>query len=322
MLEPAAARWPSVRPGRGHYERYFLRAVHPSQPRGVWIRFTVTVPVGGAPVGRLWFALFDRTASAPRAVRVDAGAPVALDGGGITLGGGRFADPEISGTAHSAAATVRWDLRCRGGEPPLLHLPRPWMYTARLPRTKLLSLRPATVFDGTVEVDGEQIPVEGWPGMVGHNWGEEHAARWIWLHAVGLDGAGPETWLDLAIARVRLGPALTPWTANGALSLGGRRLALGGLGRRVRVAETAAGAQVRLAGRDVTVSASVSAPRSAFVEWDYANPSGAVHRVINCSVADVTLRVTRRSHPPVALTGAACGVYELGRESRPSTNSQ
>jgi hypothetical protein len=53
MLDPAAPRWPHVRPGRGHYESFYLRAAHPTQPRGLWIRYTVTVPPRGTPTGQL-----------------------------------------------------------------------------------------------------------------------------------------------------------------------------------------------------------------------------------------------------------------------------
>ena len=57
----------------------------------------------------------------------------------------------------------------------------------------------------------------------------------MWLHAAGF-GAAPEAWLELVLARIRVGPARSPWTAMGALGLGGERIPLGGLGRRPRVA--------------------------------------------------------------------------------------
>ena len=55
--------------------------------------------------------------------------------------------------------------------------------------------------------------------MVGHNWGAQHAERWIWLHGVTEEG----DWLDAAIGKVKLGRVTTPWVASGALSLGGER---------------------------------------------------------------------------------------------------
>ncbi len=39
-----------------------------------------------------------------------------------------------------------------------------------------------------VTIDGERIELDAWPGMVGHNWGAEHAERWIWIHGAGLRG--------------------------------------------------------------------------------------------------------------------------------------
>ena len=75
--------------------------------------------------------------------------------------------------------------------------------------------------------------MSGWRGTVGHNWGSEHADSWVWLHAAGF-GAAPEASLELVLARIRVRPARSPWTAMGALNLGGQRILLGGLGRRPR----------------------------------------------------------------------------------------
>jgi hypothetical protein len=187
------------------------------------------------------------------------------------------------------------------------------MYTARLPRTKLTSPAPAAVFDGTLMVGGTAIAVEGWPGMIGHNWGEQHAEQWIWLNGLGLDGRGTDTWLDVAVGRVRLGRWVTPWVANGALSLDGERIRLGGLGRRVSVVAWPERCELRIPGRKVTVRVSAGAPPDAFAPWDYADPDGSMHQVLNCSVADVSACVERSGHPPVELSAAARGVYELGR---------
>ena len=313
MAHPAAPRWPYVHLGRGHYESYYLRAVDPAQPRGVWIRYTVTRPPGQPPAGHLWCTFFDRTRDLVRAVRVPAGEPATGPGEWIRLGESMFRTGEAVGGLQSGQSSARWTLRWSPGAEPLRHLRPNLLYSAPFPRTKLVSLTPATTFDGLLEVDGEEVPVEGWLGMTGHNWGEQHAQRWVWLHGVGFEGAGPDTWLDVAIAQVRVGSATTPWIANGALSLEGHRLRLGGPGRRVRVVRTPTGGELRLPGPGVRVSVSVSAPSSAFAEWDYPNPDGHVHRVVNCSVADLSLRVTRRRRPPVALVAPGRGAYEFGQ---------
>jgi hypothetical protein len=311
--DATAPRWPSVAAGRGHYESYYLRAVAPEGGRGVWIRYTVSRSPQGPATGQLWCTWFDRSAPGPRAVRIDTGEPSTGDGAWIELGESVFGPREVTGSTGSAEHPMSWSLRHRSDAPPLRHLPREWMYAARLPRTKLLSPAPTTVFDGTLEVDGETVEIAGWPGMVGHNWGEQHAEQWLWLSGLAFDGADDGTWLDVGVGRIRLGPLTTPWVANGAMSVGGTRLALGGLGRRVGVAPSEDGCVVRLPGAGVTVTASFSAPRDAFVDWDYASPDGSGHRVTNCSVADLSVRVERTGQPLLELVSPGRAAYEWGR---------
>src|SRR6478672_1220267 len=101
LAEPAAARWPDAVAGRGHYESYYVRAVDPAGTRGVWIRYTVSVAPGGPPSGQLWFTFFDRSAPAPRAVRVDAGRPTAGQDAWIRMGDCAFGPTGIDGRAES-----------------------------------------------------------------------------------------------------------------------------------------------------------------------------------------------------------------------------
>ena len=147
-----------------------------------------------------------------------------------------------------------WDLTFGAPEPPMFHLPKQCMYTAPVPRTKSISAAPMLHLAGSLDVDGQPVDVDGWPCTIGHNWGAEHAERWIWIHADAEADDGP-VWLDAIIGRIRLGPVTTPWIANGAVSIAGRRHRLGGLrfGVGTTVTEHDRGATVRLRGRDLSV---------------------------------------------------------------------
>ena len=197
-----------------------------------------------------------------------------------------------------------WELALEGAEEPLFHLPRAWMYRAPLPRTKLLSPAPAARFSGRLSVEGREIPVDGWRGMAGHNWGAQHAERWIWLHGLTQDG----DWLDAAIGRVKIGPATTPWIGNGALSIAGDRYAL----RRAKVTEAPGHCTFVLSGSGVQVRGSVSAPPERFVGWVYADPDGSEHHTVNCSIADMRLSVSRGGGAASELVVPGGAAYELG----------
>ena len=218
----------------------------------------------------------------------------------------------------AAAAERRGRSASPRAEPELRHLAPGWLYRAPVPRTKLTSPAPRAVFDGVFEQpDGRALEVRGWPGMVGHNWGSEHAERWVWLHGTGFPEA-PGAWLDVGLARVRVGGRLTPWVASGALSIDGRRHRLGGLLRgRPAVAESVRGARIELAGaQGVRVAASVECDAQSTAGWRYADPDGGEHDVINCSVAALALDVSRPGAKGVTLRSAHGGAYELGMRER------
>jgi hypothetical protein len=273
----------------------------------VWVRYTVHVRPGAAPTGSLWFTLFDAAADGPVARKLTVAGPTA-GGDWIRVGEAVLR----AGAATGAAEDAAWDLRFETSEAPLLHLPREWMYTAKLPRTKLLSPAPAARFDGRVTVAGRELELDGWRGMVGHNWGAQHAERWIWLHGLTPDG----DWLDAALGRVRVGPVTTPWVTSGALSMGGERIALGGLGRKTTVDESPTGSRFELAGKGVRVKGEVSAARKDFVGWVYADPDGPEHHTVNCSVADMRLSVERAGRPAAELVVSGGAAYELGMRER------
>src|SRR5438105_14025899 len=70
MDDPTRARFPDVPHDAGHYESFYLRAAHPSEPLGIWIRHTVHKRPGEEPKGSIWFTLFDAEAAGPRATKI------------------------------------------------------------------------------------------------------------------------------------------------------------------------------------------------------------------------------------------------------------
>jgi hypothetical protein len=300
------ARFPAVAPERGHYESFYLRAVDPERPRGAWIRYTTHQRPGCAASGSLWCTVFDAEAGEPAAVKQTLPGPSAPPGEWIAIGDSVFGPRGARGRAEGEGHAAAWELALEGAAEPLRHLPREWMYRAPLPRTKLESPLPDAVVSGWIEADGRRVDVAGWRGMAGHNWGSEHAEQWVWLHGVAFAGA-PDAWLDLSLGRVRVGPLVTPWVANGALALGGERQRIGGP-RRARVRAVPGACEVSTGGVEV----SVRAPAGQTVAWEYADPGGGLHHSLNCSIAGVTLRVRRRGRAPLVLASAHGGVYELG----------
>jgi hypothetical protein len=270
----------------------------------VGIRNMFLLPPASAPAGSLWCTVWDAAAGPPVAVKSSPG--IATPGAWIEIAGARFGPDAVAGRATAGPHSAAWDLTVTGAAAPLRHLPHPRLYDAPLPRTKLESPAPAARISGTVEAGGRRLELDGWPGMLGHNWGAQHAERWLWLHGIGFDGA-PDAWLDLAVGRVRIGPVTLPWVANGALHVDGRRRPLGGLRAKAEVDARPGDATVVL--DDVRIH--VSAPLEQTVAWVYADPPGGEHQSLNCSIAALEVTLAGRT-----LVTAHGGVYELGIRER------
>jgi hypothetical protein len=307
---PLAPRYPQVEARAGHYESIYLTAGHPSEPVAVWIRYTVHKPPGGEAIGSMWFTVFSPDGPVAAKVtsddlRTDATDLLAVGGYGSVRRDG------ATGTINARGVDATWALRFEAAEDELNHLPHSWMYRAPVPRTKSTSPHPSMRVSGTVTIGDRTLELDGWRGMLGHNWGSEHAHRWIWLRGASF-GEQPDAWLDVVIGRIKIGPVVLPWIANGVLAMDGVRHRVGGLGHRVTVRERRDGCDLVLPGRQTSLSVHVSAPLAASVCWEYADPAGGRQQVRNCSVAGVGVEVRRRGCPTTQLSTDHGGVYELG----------
>jgi hypothetical protein len=309
------ARFPGIAAKAGHYESFYVKACRPGGGQGIWIRHTVHKRSGAEPNASIWFVLFDRDAEGPRATKltVPAARLSAPAGSWIKIDKAEIGPGKASGSVETEALSASWDLTFRGDAEPCKYLPADWLYEAPVPKTKFVAPYPDATFSGRLRIDGEEVALEGWPGMIGHNWGSEHAERWVWLEGTGFDDCA-DTYFDAGAARVKIGRRTTPWLPSGMLVLDGVAHRLGGIGKigSASIEPSPTGCEFTLPGRDIVVRGHVSAPQKDFVGWIYADPKGPEHNTINCSVSDLELTVERPAASPRKLSLAAGAAYEFG----------
>jgi hypothetical protein len=313
--ELSYARFPSLSSEAAHYESFYLKFADPLAPRGAWIRYTVFKRPDELPCGSLWCTLW--TGNEPPMARKATLPPEGLSAGPgelVKIGASRLTLAGAVGSVDDAS----WELEFAGPGMRFPYLPRNWMYQARVPRTKAVSLEPYATFHGRVTVSGQALEVDGWPGMLGHNWGSEHAERWVWLQGAAFVEA-PESWFDATIGRIKLGGLTVPWIANGGLWLDGRMHRVGGLTaiRSTRVDARPANCRFTIPGRGITIDGEVLTPEGSPVAWRYADPGGGEHYVSNCSVASLALTVRMPGRHTRVLHLPAGAAYEHGARDRP-----
>ena len=220
MISLASPRAPTAPLGAALYESHYLTAADPAGGRALWLRFTALKRPGEPAHPTTWLTCLRRVGrGAPGAAgdRARAAGRSRSAVGAIEPGGDRAVGhpgraerrgcraPDArrprarlarrAGTCAGSRAPARWPTCPRGGS-----------MTVAVPRSNGAALVPAASATGTLVLDGDEVTIDGWEAMVGHNWGSEHAHQWCWMHAGGLgeDGRG---WLDLALVRIRIGPA-------------------------------------------------------------------------------------------------------------------
>jgi hypothetical protein len=300
----------------GHYESFFLRANHPSRPLAFWIRYTLFSPEGRpeAAVGELWAIFFDGESGEHVAVKREV--PIAqarfdrtkldvriLDRGQDGGHDATLVPGALAGTITSGEHSISWDLRYSGGERPLLLFPEA-LYEARLPRAKSLVGVPLCTFQGALQVDGRAIQVggqvggqaEGWVGSQNHNWGSQHTDHYAWGQVAGFDDH-PGSFLEIATARLRLGPVWTPFMTPAVLRHEGREHAANGPLSLARARGDFDYFTWRFAFEtdEVRARGTITAEAGDFVGLAYANPPGGVKHCLNTKIAACSLTLTHKA---------------------------
>jgi hypothetical protein len=309
------ARFGEVAAKAGHYESFYIKACRPGGGQGIWIRHTVHKRPGSPPNASIWFTLFDSEAPGPKATKltVPASELSTPPGSWIRISEAEIGPGRAEGSIETDTFSASWRLGFSGDDEPCKYLPADWLYRTAIPKTKFVAPFPNARFSGALEVDGAAIQLSNWPGMIGHNWGSEHAERWVWLEGTGFEGE-PDAYFDAGAARIRLGPWTTGWIPSGMLKLDGEHHRLGGLGhlRSAEIGESPTACEFVLPGRDLVLRGRVSGRARDFVGWVYADPDGPEHNTVNCSIADLELTVERDGRQPRRLELSAGAAYELG----------
>lgn len=300
---------------KGHYESWFMRANHPSRNEAFWIRYTIFSPDGRPQdaIGELWVIHFDGETKKIRAAKEEVPiarcrfAPQGLD---VTIGDATLRHGEMKGSA-SRPHRIAWKLAWSGGTAPMLFLPEN-LYTKPLPKAKAVSQRPHVVFNGTIEVDGETIAVDGWTGSENHNWGSKHTDTYAWGQVVGFDNA-PDAFLEVITARLKFGPLWTPPLTIAVLRVEGKDYRLNSLMQAARAQGhwdffdwhfDSAQDGVRLHGR-------IRAGRDDFVGLTYYNPPGGSHTCLNSKIAACEVTLERPGQSPLTLRTAHRAAFEI-----------
>lgn len=306
--EQARVNYARYRPGSrsGFYESFFQRANHPTRPLAFWIRYTLFSPAGrpDAALGELWAIFFDgetgRHAVAKREIPFSHGCSFDRGAFSVAVGDARLSPGGLAGAAGSGDGAIRWDLAYEGGGGRLLLLPEA-LYEAPLPRAKSLVGVPMAVYRGSLVVGGRAIEVTDWVGSQNHNWGTKHTDLYAWGQVAGFD-SHPDSFLEVATARLKFGPLWAPRMTPLVLRHGGEEIALNSLAQTVRAEASFEYFtwRFRTTTERFEVDGRITAGARDVVGLVYKNPPGGEKHCLNTKIAACELTLRRLSQGRVA----------------------
>jgi hypothetical protein len=278
----------------GYYESFFLRANHPTRPLAFWIRYTLFSPkaLPENALGELWAVFFNAETNqhivAKQEYRL---ADCLFDTSTfrVQVGEAKLIPHFLQGAIESKGHALAWELAFEGDSAPVLLLPLE-LYKGQFPAAKSLVSLPMARYSGRLSVNGESIDVIDWLGSQNHNWGTRHTDLYAWGQVAGFD-THPESFLEVATAKLRLGPFWMPSLTPLVLRHKGNEYALTGLIQAVR----ARGSfeyftwEFNSGTAQVEIEGVITAPRQAFVGLNYHNPPGGTKHCLNSKIANCTL---------------------------------
>jgi hypothetical protein len=286
------ADWNAVRydPDKSadHVESYFMKLNEPGGNRALWLKATILAGAGRASVGEAWSIAFDRGRGHVGAKEVVPFADARFSRAGLDV---RVAGIEITpgrtrGKVCQAGATLEWDLEFDATGEALVPYPHRQMYEGPLPSQKMVTPFPDTRFSGRYSVDGREVPVEGWSGMQGHNWGKRHTELYAWGHVNQWENAD-DLVLEGATGRIKLGPVLAPPLTLVCVWHRGRRYQFNHVRTLLRNRGTITPRSWRFEAEnaEARVHGELAADTDEMVGLHYENPNGEMTYCLNSKIS-------------------------------------
>jgi len=279
---------------QGHYESFFLRANHPTRPLAFWIRYTLFSPKNGAKksVGELWATFFNGETNRHVVVKQEYPLTDCLfdaSGFNVQIGAAILSAHFFQGAIKNKGNAFTWKITFVSDASPLLLLPLN-LYEGTFPAAKSLVSLPLAHFNGSLSINEETINIADWIGSQNHNWGRRHTDLYAWGQVAGSD-SHPESFLEVATAKLRLGPFWTPPITLLVLRHQQKEYALTERTQGIR----AQGKfnyftwEFKSNNKDVEIEGQISAPRQAFIGLNYYNPPGGNKHCLNSKITACNL---------------------------------
>ena len=279
----------------GHYESYFLQANHPDRPLAFWVRFTLVSPENQkTAIGEVWAVYFDGETGNHICAKTESPIEHCIfysNELNMTIGDSRLNETQCKGRAATGDQLIFWDINYESNEPPLFLLQRK-IYDMPFPKAKTLAGKPLAKFSGNININGMNLHIENWIGSQNHNWGVKHTDHYAWGQVSGFD-SHPDSFFEIATARLRYGSFWTPFMTILVLRHEGKEFRLNSIPQSLRAKASLEYFTWNFSSETATekIEGSISTKKDNIVGLNYYNPQGGVKHCLNTKIASCEIQL-------------------------------
>jgi len=286
-----------------HVESYFVKANDPEGIRAIWLKCTAICTNDGARFAEAWAIAFrrDRGPIGARARVPFEDASFSTDDISARVAGCAIDRRRVQGALGAGPQRVEFDLSLTDLSAPLYPLAAS-IYALPVSSNKPTSPLPDARLTGTVRAYGQEWSVDGWRGMLGHNWGKSHTHSYGWAQCNAWDG-DEDVMLEMGIGKPRIGPIRIPTVRIFNLRVRGVHYDLSHLRdvRRNKGDFDLRSAWFEGSNDLITVRGELEATAAQTAGLHYENPDGSICHCLNSKLATARVEIELRGRAPMVL---------------------
>lgn len=281
---------------KGHYESFFQRANHPSEPKAFWIRYTIFSPDNHPEnaIGELWAIYFNGITHQHISVKKEVLFEKCIFDNNrffVKIDNSFLENGKLSGNISTEKNSIEWNLNYTGNSETLFPLPEN-LYEENFPKAKLLVGLPLASYSGNLLLNGNNITIENWIGSQNHNWGMRHTDHYAWGQIAGFDNA-PESFFEVTTARLKFGPVWTPFMTLMTLRHKGEEFRLNTIVQSLKAKGQFDYFNWKFYSKnnEAEIEGTIFADKNDFVHLKYYNPPGGIKNCLNTKIASAKIKV-------------------------------
>ena len=302
---------------KGHYESFFIRANHKTDPIAFWIRYTIFSPKNKNEdtIAELWAVVFNKQTNKHYSLKSEnqlKESSFSNTSFNVNIADSILNDSAAKGEIKDLNNSIKWNLKIKCDNPELYLLPNKY-YFISFPKAKSLVPKPLARFTGKIIINNsDELIIDNWLGSLNHNWGSKHTDKYAWGQIAGFDN-NEDTFLEIATAQIKLGLVYSPKINIAVIRHNKKEYLFNSLIRSIinHASYNYFTWTFELNNGSERLLGTIKADKNCFVALNYYNPIGGNKTCLNTKIASADINLILQNGERISLLSKNRAAFEI-----------